>query len=217
MRFFIYAVILVFIGGFITTTASASSCCDQKFTIHGKTTGEYSLLMYDVYWGGDCLCWSVHTVYLGIERTMAMETNIGLSSGRDWIPMFLSQFPLDTQVELPDSNGIYYINDSMYITPPPKDSTFEQKYIDIMRDAGADERDWYRECQYDCNDYPEFFGFDAKLVHSYSRGLYKNYGIKEVIYFPESGYLAIITDQPHKAAGLDTMHGMLVYRLNPKE
>ncbi|OQA00291.1 MAG: hypothetical protein BWY71_00770 [Planctomycetes bacterium ADurb.Bin412] len=62
---------------------------------------------------------------------------------------------------------------------------------------------------------PGFDGLSARLVYFYPAGLYVNYEIDRVYYFPKSRYLLIFTRQPQKAVGLDTMHGFLLFRLEP--
>ncbi|MBN2227140.1 MAG: hypothetical protein JW763_07215 [candidate division Zixibacteria bacterium] len=216
MRLFVSVATLVITLGPITVNTQAATFCTQEFTIYGKTAGDHSILMYEIYTGGECEDWTIHSLYLGFDSPKLIGGGTG-ATGKDWIPILLNDLPHDTRVELSDSNGAFYINDTTYFTPPQLDSTFKRKFMHIIREGGSDERDWYRACQSGCSDYPEFYGADAELIYVFRGGLYKNYTIKEAVHFPESGYLVIIIDQPLTATGMDTMHGMLVYRLHSKE
>ena len=59
---------------------------------------------------------------------------------------------------------------------------------------------------------PKIEGIKTELLFSYETGLYINYEISEVHYFPNS-YILIFTNQPSKAVGFDTMHGFLIFRI----
>ncbi|MCM2272877.1 MAG: hypothetical protein NDJ18_10045 [candidate division Zixibacteria bacterium] len=65
---------------------------------------------------------------------------------------------------------------------------------------------------YPTKDLPIFEGVRAEQLYMH-RALYKNYSIREALFYPESSYLVIVTDQPLKQAGMDTMHGLLIYRI----
>ena len=109
----------------------------------------------------------------------------------------------------PERNeGILQLNDSMSIRSPLFDSTFFAKFWN----AGGSPDVWYRKCSDNCIDDP-MFDFPAKLIYYDKCGVYKNYAIKSAYYYEQSWYLIIFTHNPEKAAGLDTMHGVLIYRL----
>ncbi|MDH4156735.1 MAG: hypothetical protein OEW00_05610 [candidate division Zixibacteria bacterium] len=201
----------------LATTVLSATLCDQTFTIYGKTAGDHSIFWFDEYVGGECYFWEVNTVYLGYDRPYVMSMRHD-GGGKDWVPQLLADLPSEAGTILKDSSGVFRINDSVSFTAPPPDSTFPRKHARLANDGPADARHWYRVCPVNCSDYPVFTGVEADLVYSHKRGLYKNYGISRAVYYAPSGYLVVITDQPQTAVGLDTMHGLLIYKLRlPQE
>jgi hypothetical protein len=158
----------------------------------------------------------VYSVYLGYERSYVMTMRHD-GGGKDWIPPLLADLPSEEGRILHDSSGVFRISDSVWFTAPPPDSTFARKYALLANDGMGDARHWYRVCPVNCSDYPAFTGIEAELVYSHKRGLYKNYSISQAVYYSPSGYLVVVTNQPQKAIGLDTMHGLLIFRLRQPE
>jgi hypothetical protein len=60
---------------------------------------------------------------------------------------------------------------------------------------------------------PRFNNIKADLIYFYPKGLYVNYHISKLYHFEKSKYILLITDQPNKADGLDTMHGFMIFRI----
>ncbi|MCP4570655.1 MAG: hypothetical protein GY841_23980 [FCB group bacterium] len=206
----------IFVICLLSTGALASSMCNQVFTVYGKTKGEHSILFWDVYIGGDCYHWYTHALFLGYEQPHIMMDGHDFG-GKDWIPQILTDLPVEPSFTIGETEGLYRINQTAYFTPPEHDSTFMDKYSRLGNDGPADARHWYNECPVNCSDYPVFYGAESELIYSYDKGLYKNYGFSQVIYFPESKYLVLVTDQPATAVGGDNMHGLMVYKLHFQE
>lgn len=81
-------------------------------------------------------------------------------------------------------------------------------------EAGGDNARTWREAQPErAMQMPVFQHARAQLLCRYERGLYVNYGLKAAYLLPNSGLLVVVTEQPLKAVGLDTMHGFLVLRV----
>lgn len=198
----------------LSATAVGSSSCVQTFTIYGKTAGEHGVLMWDVFIDGECEFTTSYCLFLGSARTYLLTTT---GSAKDVFPQFLAEHRPEKSETLRRSEGKYFVGKGIYVTPPPPDSTFQRKFNKVINDGGRNASDWYKACPVHCSDYPIFFGTDAKLVYEHPDGLYKNYAFSQVIYFPKSKYLVLVTDQPTRAVGLDTMHGFLVYKLTGKE
>lgn len=189
----------------------AASMCDQTFTIHGKTKGDHSLLFWEVSLGGDCHQWYGYALVLGDSVTPVLTYK---PKGQAWIGPLLRDLPVEKVVRIEPNEGAYKINDSVWIQPPVEDTTFVGKFSDLINVGSYENaRGWHRMCSSNCDDYPIVRGCVADVVYSYEGGVYKNYIFKEVLYFPESRYVVVITDQPLMAVGGDTMHGLLVLRL----
>jgi len=207
-----YSIIVVFLSClFGSSTLISATFCEQKFKVYGKTAGEHSILFWELFVGGECQNWTVNGLFLGNDKDYTMS--IQDHNGSIWLPPFLETVPLEQGVKLADSSGKYFLRDSVFTTPPPDDISFLRHYSALVNEGRGDAAQWYRECPVDCSDYPVFYGVNARLIYAYRDGIYKNYKFKEVLYYPDSGYIVFITDQPRVAMGHDTMHGFLVFKL----
>ncbi len=191
----------------------ASSCCDQTFTIYGKTQGEYSILLWDLLIGGDCYSWYTYVFLFSPDTVRQFMAEYG-KGGAGWAYDFIAnndEEPIDT---LESDGGVYHLNSQISVLQPPVDSTFDDKMKRLADECyGADI--WYKKCPVNCIDYPVFEGCDAKLLYYYKKGLYKNYALKAVYFFPVSNLVIILTNQPYVAIGLDRMDGILIYKISP--
>lgn len=211
MRFYRCFAVCLLLVLFSASAALASSMCDQTFTIHGKTKGETSLLFWDEYRGGQCGEWYGCALVLGIPGTPLMTLT---ADRQTWVASLLDDLPTEEMERVEASDGVYRINDSVWVEPPPEDTIFVRKFSGLVSGGSyGDARAWHRMCSSNCEDYPIVHGCVSDVVYAYEGGVYKNYTFKEVLYYPESGYLVVTTDQPLTAVGLDTMHGLLVLKL----
>lgn len=194
-----------------TSSVGATTCCDQVFTVKGKTAGDYGVIVWRIDVGGECLFTEAQFLFTAPEGAHLLKMRMG--DNDKWPDGFLSDARAETMFDAVDSSGVFRLNDSIVAYPPLPDTLFPLRYQELAQyqDAGS----WYKNCPVECIDYPRFLGCEAKLVYTHAGGLYKNYKLKSVTYFPESGYVVIVIDQPMKAAGLDTMHGLFVFKLLP--
>lgn len=191
---------------------TSSSLCDQSFVVHCKTEGPQGLLFFDVIIGGAC---GDNTSYI---LSLEQDNSKVWSRRADYYApdspfVALSGHSLEKEKLLKESNGQYMFNDSAFVTLPVYDSTFQRKFFRLCHNGSCDASRWNRECPVNCKDLPQFSGVSAKLIYTYPGGIYKNYTFSEVIYYPKSSYLVIVINQPLKAIGGDTNHGMLVFHL----
>lgn len=211
MRFYKYVWAGLMVALILPSVAWGASFCDQTFTIHGKTKGDHSLLFWDEYRGGECGEWFGCALVLGDSVTPVMTFAAGRQT---WMASLLADLPTEEGVHIEASDGVYWLNDSVWIEPPTEDTTFTSKFSGLINgESYGDAGGWHRMCSSNCDDYPVVRGCVADVVYSYEGGVYKNYIFKEVLYFPESRYVVVITDQPLMAVGGDTLHGLLVLRL----
>jgi hypothetical protein len=198
----------------VVVAAYGASSCEQFFTIYGKTKGDHGVLLWDVYVDGECEHYTSYCLFLGNDQPTLMTVG---GSAKSVFPQFLSEHHSEKAIVLTAIDGKCSIKRGISVAPPASDSTFSRKFNKVIGDGGRNAYDWYKKCPVYCSDYPEFMGVDAKLVYQHVGGLYKNYSFSQVLYFPQSRYLVLVTNQPLRAAGLDSMHGLLVYRLLKKE
>ncbi len=215
MRFYNCLAVCLLVGLIPASTALTASLCDQTFTIHGKTSGDNAMLFWSVVLGGDC-----EPIVRGFVLVLGDTTTPVLTTqrwGMDWVQRIFNDISEEKSIKIEETDGRYVINDTVWIEPPAEDTTFLRKFQTVIKHGCRGPKDWYCECPVNCSDYPIVHGCEADIVYAYEGGVYKSYSFKDVLYYPESGYLVVISDQPVKAVGLDTMHGMLVLRLKTNE
>lgn len=192
--------------------ATASSLCDQSFVVHCKTEGPQGLLFFDVLVGGACGNNTSYIISLDSKQSKVWTRRADYYKP-DSPFVALSGINLEKKLMLKESSGRYNLNDSAFVSLPEHDSTFRKKLIRMSHDGNSDAHHWNRECPVNCKDLPQFNGVRANLIYTYPGGIYKNYTFSEVIYYPKSGYLVVVTYQPLKAVGGDTNHGLLIFHL----
>lgn len=190
------------------SSANPSTCSEQTFAFKGKTSSEPSLL---VYWelrdGAANMMTTIYYLFLTDDSAWAFtsafhQDTLGCAS------LVFTQMNYESYIEPKRIDGALRLNDSMSFCPPSFDSTFFTRFWD----AGGTPSVWYRKCSDNCIDNP-IFNFDSKLIYYHKNGVYKNYEIESAYFYEQSGYLIVFTHNPEKAAGLDTMHGVLIYRV----
>lgn len=199
----------------LACTISAATLCEQEFTVYGKTRGDHSLLFWQEYLTGECQQHSAHIICLFDTSSVVLKSEYGRPE--EWIPEITANLPMEEAVDLTVDDSCI-IEDSIIISPPPFDSTFRKRYAELVNsgESGFGQQwnrfTWTRDGGADI-DYPVFSGAETKCVYAQGRGLYKNYGLQRAVYFPESRYVVLITDQPITAVGGDSLHGLLVFKL----
>jgi len=191
-----------------------ASCCDQTFIIYGKTRGEYSVLLFDLFIGGECYDWSTYAFFFYPDTAKRFALNYA-GSAQDWARDFILNNDHERVDTLKGDSGVYHLSENLSVSPPPADTSFPDKWRMVSTYDCCGARMWYKSCPVNCIDWPIFDGSEAQLVYYYKEGLYKNYSFKEVYYFRESGLVIILTYQPEIAPGMDRMDGIMMYLLRP--
>lgn len=201
----------------ILSNSYSATSCKQEFHIFGKTPGDTCMLYVSEFRPG-CGYDKVTSYHLLDDTVVPFvwESAVG-NQDTTWISRFLDLLGTERMVAVKDSLGIFRLEDSISFSLPEKDSTFERRFDDLMGRTGATGYDWLREYKQDCLDEPKFAGVDARLLYRHPRGIYKNYSILLAVWFPDSRYLVLIIHQPKLAAGEDTNHGLLIYRLSHRK
>lgn len=190
-----------------------SSYCKHSFVIHGKTVGDRGLFFFDVLRGGECEGKESFILSLEPEKSNIWLRNADYYES-DSISTVLSELNMEEKVSLKDSAGFYALNNSALVTLPVYDSTFKKKFVRLYDQGPCDAKHWNSACPVNCKDLPQFKRVNAELIYTYPGGIYKNYTFSEVIYFPKSNYLVVVTYQPLEAIGGDTNHGLLIFHLD---
>ena len=215
-KFYMLICLILIIALFIPCNSHSASCCDQTFTLYGKTQGEYSVLLWDVFVGGACYSWYTN-IFVFTPDTMRRFVSEYGDGGQGWASEYIAHNNLEKIDTLLCKDGKYAIKDSLTISPPEEDTSFVGKWRMISINDCCGASSWYKKCPVNCFDLPIFNKGHAELIYYYKDGLYKNYSLKNVYYFPESDLVIILTHQPKTAVGLDRMDGLLVFKLSSEE
>lgn len=192
--------------------AAGTTNCVQHFTVMGKSRGVHCLLLVEDFVSGECESHYLHSILLGLSRPFTAEVG-ARTSWQDDADKLLADMGAEPMIAVSDSGGRYFLSESTWVAPPPVDTTFLKKFSAMANDGNGYPRAWYRECPVGCTDYPVFSGVEIELAYEFKGGIYKNYSFSDVLFFPESGYLVLVVNQPILADGLDSMHGFFVYRI----
>ena len=194
----------------LLSIAQSDSGCNQIFTLFDKTKGDYALMFYRTDWEGTKPCGqsTFYTLFILPDRVHAFSSN-GLIG--NWVPRLYANLPLEEFEIVIDSGGTYCLNDTIYMSVPEPDSTFDRKFLGLpQRDA----KTWYWTCTDHCYDSLVFRGANPERIYTHPGGLYKNCSIKEVRYYKTSNYLIILTEHPFHDYKNRSMNGLIIYNLN---
>jgi hypothetical protein len=108
--------------------------------------------------------------------------------------------------------GNVWENEDLRISPPAYDSLLSKEFNEHILQGGSNAITWFKLKGNKGIELPDIEGIKTELLFSYKTGLYINYEISEVHYFPKR-YVVVFTHQPGKAVGLDTMHGFLIFKI----
>ena len=204
-----FASLLVAVCVLLAYRAVASTNCEQKIAILGKTSGDTCQLWFSEQLTGECERFDLKLLLLtptgatDFSREYTAK-EVGIVQG------LIAGLGEEIGLDLVDTEGVFRLGKQAMFNLPGYDSSFQTRFRSI---ADGSLENWNRRCVADCAEYPAFFGATATLVYRHPRGLYKNYKVKSAIYYEHSGWLVLVTDQPMMADGGDSMHGLLVFRI----
>jgi hypothetical protein len=184
--------------------------CHQTFHFFFLSKGS------PTFWIGEDLsgeCESSRLLNIGISGSTASISQTELKEYKNWgnIPELSSLFRKFEEQPLELNNKIWENND-LKISPPDYDSLLAEEFSEHIRRCGSNADSWLKIKGNDGIILPKIEGIKTEFLFSYKTGLYINYDISEVHYFPNA-FLIVFTNQPQKAVGLDTMHGFLIFKI----
>jgi hypothetical protein len=192
----------------LAVSAQSDSGCEQVFVLSDKTKGDHALMFYREDWQGDkCGRGKFYTLFILPDRVHSFPSDLR----GNWVSRLLGNMPLEEYVLLSDSAGLWRIDDSVTFRLGRPDASFEERYAALPR---QDARTWYWECAENCHDTLVFEGACPERIYRHPGGLYKDYGIKEARYYPESRFLIVVTDQPRRDEKGRSMHGLIIFNVN---
>lgn len=161
--------------------------------------------------GGECI--SSHLLQISIKDSIVSIISNDLKEYKNWERISELNFAFNEYEEdsLVEKNGVWTSKD-VIITPPEYDSTLAEEFNEHVINGGSNAYTWYKEKGKHGFTLPKIEGIKTELIYQHKRGLYFNYKISEVHYFPNN-YILIFTHQPRIAVGDDSMHGFFIFKI----
>lgn len=200
----------------IPSFASSATFCVQEFEVLGKTAGDRGLLFVIEHISGECEGTRVHTFFLAGNSQVHTSGNIRYRK-TEYITDIVADFALEPLLQGTPDGDAFIIDDSIIVRPPIEDTTVSARFHALVTLGRRELHAWGLEYKDDNFDSPIIEGVEATYIYRSNGGFYKNYKIRQVVLFENSNYLVIITDQPLRATGGDSLHGLLIYRLIPEK
>ncbi len=191
----------------IATRAHPTNPCQQEFELLGKTTGEPSVLRFIEHRFGACEMKINVSLYLTGERPAVV-----MDYKSYWTDSLFKARSHEEPVRIDVHHGIAGIDDSITVHAPEADSATAELWKHYIQTGGY-EPTYFVDCTTNCIDEPLFDGAEFEPVYIHPSGFYKNYSLARLFYYPKSGYLVILTHQPTEFYYQNTLHGLLVYKL----
>ena len=199
------------------TSAFAWLPCEQQFIFIGKSAGEQAWFYFEEVQAGECESNQLFAIHLGLEKPLVAVTHFREARGIGWREQLFRDSPPEGFDSLSQTDGRYRIDSSASFSAPGPDTAFQKWYdkrktsIETRPDATL-----WEKMRKEMIDPPAFEGATTTLVWADPNGFYKNYSIKQALYYRTSGYLVIETFQPIRA-GYDeiTMHGVMIFSVAP--
>ena len=215
---YIKYLIVIFSFSFLSFTPTGNSSkifttgCEETFHFFFLTKGDSPTFWIGIDVNGECV--SSHLVQISINNSIASVSSSELKEYKNWgrIPELESKLKTFDE-SLIESKDDAWISKGIKITAPEYDSTLGKEFTKHILSGGGNAITWYKEKG---DDYglllPKIEGLKTELLYRHKRGLYFNYMISEVHYFPND-YIIVFTHQPKHAVGDDSMHGFFVFKI----
>ena len=204
--------VLILMVTYLTTPlavfAQSDAGCEQVFVLSDKTKGDHALMFYREDWQGNrCGRGKFYTLFILPDRVHSFPSDLR----GNWVSRLFENLPLEEYVMLSDSAGVWRLNDSVTFRVGVPDSTFESRYLSLPK---QDAQTWYWECAENCYDTLVFEGACPERIYRHPGGMYKDFGVKEARYYPESQFLIVVTEQARRDEKERSMHGLIIFNVN---
>lgn len=206
----IYVIILFSIVITFSFTASSnkdplkiySTYCEQTFHFFFLSKGS------PTFWIGEDLSGECQTSYLyniSIRDSKVSVSKSELKEYNEWneIKKISGFFRKHKELDY----------DNLVITPPQYDAGLHDAFINHLVEGGSNGYTWNGKNGLDGIVLPNFVDVKTELLFYHQRGLYINYNIASIHFFPDARLILIFTEQPVKAVGMDTMHGFFIFKV----
>jgi hypothetical protein len=202
-------VLLVVTWALFSSTGQSATLCRQTIELVGKTEGDTSTLLYYEYVSGECGYYRMHRLSIGPDSVLSIKEwrleNLTLPL---WDDSATNGKRLEEAELLLKSGDAWVMPFGQSIRAPEHDFAFDSTYSESVLVYNKWYGGFFDEPRMDV---------DADLLYRLPNGLYKNYEIKDAYLMRQSRILFLTIYQPLEKAGLDSMHGVLVYRVKKLE
>jgi hypothetical protein len=186
------------------STKYYSTYCEQTFKFFFLTKG------YKTFWIGENLsgeCQTSTLLNISIFDSNATLAKTSMKNYNSWNEIKILSDAFDTY-EAPIANNLG-------VRDPLFDSTLANSLSFYLLEGGNNAIKWNAINGKSGIVLPTVENFEFDLLFYYDAGLYINYKISDVQYFPDADLAIIFTEQPVRAVGMDTMHGFLIFNAKP--
>ena len=193
-----------------STSRIFTTNCHQTFHFFFLSQGS------PTFWIGEDLsgeCNYSRLLQIGIKDSTISVSKSELKEYNNWgsIPELHSLFNIYKEEPLKSMDDVWE-NKNIKILPPAFDSLLYKEFNEHIVQGGSNAISWFKLKRNKGIKLPNIEGIKTKLLFSFKTGLYINYEISEVHYFPKK-YIIVFTHQPQIAVGLDTMDGFLIFKV----
>ena len=184
--------------------------CHQTFHFFFLSQGS------PTFWIGEDLsgeCNYSRLLQIGIKDSTVSVSESVLKGYNNWgnIPELRSLFNIYKEEPLKLKDDVWESKD-LKVSPPTFDSLLYKEFNEHILQGGSNAISWIKLKGNEGIKLPKIDGIKTEFLFDYKTGLYINYEISEVHYFPKK-YIIVFTHQPKKAVGLDTMDGFLIFKI----
>lgn len=204
----IFVLVISIIGLFPSSNEGSSkyfsTYCEQTFKLFFLTKG------YKTFWIGENLsgeCQTSTLLNISILDSTATLTKTSMKNYNSWNEILILSDAFDTY-EAPIANNLS-------VSEPLFDSSLAKSFSSYLLEGGNNAIKWNAINGENGIVLPIVENFEFDLLFYYDAGLYINYKISDVQYFPDADLVIVFTEQPVRAIGMDTMHGFLIFKAKP--
>ena len=185
-----------------------SSFCDQEFQFIGVTKSNANVPIISIIENVGGQCYYSKLIQIAVAET---SVSVAESNFKEYkkTEQFVASFTAFSQLSFialgKVSGGEHDILTLGFeiIEPAPDSIMLTKSFADGIRLDPA------------LIQLPTFGSAQAKLLYCYDKGLYVNYHIDKAVLVPSHHILIVFTKNPMQGPGGDTMHGFMIFRLQP--
>lgn len=195
------------------TTNYFSTNCRQEFHFFFLSEGNQNS---KTFWigedlSGECKVSRLLNIYISDTTVSFQQSDLAEYKNWECIIELSSVLKRYEEQTLQMKDNIFRL-DGFKISPPKYDSALVKEFNEHIIEKGSGAVSWFHQKGKNGIMLPEIKGFKLELLFYYKKGLYINYSISRVIYFPNE-FLLIFTNQNIKSVGGDSMYGFFIFKI----